>query len=66
VQGAACESLRRPGVEPCLPLLSFNGHRSELRSRLRSALSVVVDRRQPLDIIRDTIEERGLELARAA
>jgi len=29
-------------------------------------LSVVVDRRQPLDIIRDTIEERGLELARAA
>jgi hypothetical protein len=66
VQGAACESLRRPGVEPCLPLLSFNGHRSELRSRLRSTLSVVVDRRQPLDIIRDTIEERGLELARAA
>ena len=66
VQGAACESLRRPGDEPCLPLLSFNGHRSELRSRLRSALSVVVDRRQPLDIIRDTIEERGLELARAA
>ena len=66
VQGAACESLRRPGVEPCLPLLSFNGRRSELRSRLRSALSVVVDRRQPLDIIRDMIEERGLELARAA
>jgi hypothetical protein len=66
VQGAACESLHRPGVEPCLPLLSFDGHRSELRSRLRSALSVVVDRRQRLDIIRDTIEERGLELARAA
>jgi len=66
VQGAACESRRRPGVEPCLPLLSFNGHRNELKSRLRSALSVVVDRRQPLDVIRDTIEERGLELSRAA
>jgi hypothetical protein len=66
VQGASCESLRRPGVQPCLPLLSFNGHRSELRSRLRSALSLVVDRRQPLDIIRDTIEERGIELVRAA
>jgi hypothetical protein len=66
IQGAACESLRRPAAEPCLPLLSFDGHRSELRSRLRSALSLVVDRRQPLDIIRDTLEERGLDLARAA
>ena len=66
VQGAPCESRRRPAVQPCLPLLSFNGHRSELRSRLRSALSLVVDRRQPLDIIRDKIEERGIELARAA
>jgi hypothetical protein len=66
VQGAPCESLRRAGIEPCLPLLSFNGHKSEIKSRLRSALSVVVDRRQPLDIIRDTIEERGLELAHAA
>jgi hypothetical protein len=66
VQGAPCESLRRAGIEPCLPLLSFNGHKSEIKSRLRSALSVVVDRRQPLDIIRDTIEERGLALARAA
>lgn len=66
VQGAACESLLRPAAEPCLPMLSFNGHRSELRSRLRSALSVVIDRREPLDLIRDRIEERGLELARAA
>jgi len=66
VQGVACESLRRPGVDPCLPLLGFNGHRSELRSRVRSAMSVVVDRRQPLDLIRDTIEERGLAFVRAA
>jgi hypothetical protein len=66
VQGAACESLLRPSAEPCLPMMSFNGRRSELKSRLRSVLSLAVDRRQPLDIIRDTIEERGLALARAA
>jgi hypothetical protein len=64
--GAPCESLRLPGVEPCVPLLGFHGGRSELRSRLRSAASAIVDRRQPIDIIRDTLEERGRELARAA
>jgi hypothetical protein len=64
--GAPCESLRHPSVEPCVPLLGFNGGRSQLRSRLRSAASLVVDRRQPIDIIRDSLEERGLELARAA
>ena len=66
-QGAACESWRDPAVEePCVPMLSFYGGRDELRSRLRSAASLVVDRRQPLDIIRDSLEERGLDLARAA
>ena len=28
--------------------------------------SIIVDRRQPLDLIRDSLEERGLELAGAA
>jgi hypothetical protein len=65
-QGAPCESLRDPAVEPCAPLLGFNGGRSEVRSRVRSALSLVVDRRQPIDIIRDGLEERALELAEAA
>jgi hypothetical protein len=66
-EGAACESWRDAAVEePCAPLLSFYGGRDELRSRLRSAASIIVDRRQPLDIIRDSLEERGLELARAA
>jgi len=66
-QGAPCESWRDAAVEdPCAPMLSFYGGRDELRSRLRSAASVVIDRRQPLDIIRDSLEERGLELARAA
>ncbi len=66
-QGAACESWRDAAVEEsCAPMLSFYGGRDELRSRLRSAASILVDRRQPLDVIRDSLEERGLELARAA
>jgi hypothetical protein len=66
-EGAPCETWRDAAVEePCVPLLSFYGGRDELRSRLRSAAAIMVDRRQPLDIIRDTLEERGLELARAA
>jgi len=49
-----------------VPLLSFYGGRDQLRSRLRSAASIVLDRRQPLDVIRDQLEERGLPLAKAA
>jgi hypothetical protein len=65
-EGAACESRREPGAQACVPLLGFHGGRNELRSRLRSMASIVVDRRQPLDVIRDDLEERGLQLARAA
>jgi hypothetical protein len=64
--GAPCESLRDPAVEPCAPLLGFNGGKSEVRSRIRSALSLIVDRRQPIDVIRDGLEQRALELAQAA
>lgn len=66
VQGALCESLCRAETERCAPLLRLAGGRSQLRSHMRSVASVVVDRRQPIDIIRDKLEERGLELARAA
>jgi hypothetical protein len=66
-EGAPCESWRDAAVEePCAPMLSFYGGRDEMRSRLRSAASPVIDRRQPLDIIRDRLEERGIALARAA
>ncbi len=57
-EGAACESLLTGA--PCVPVLSFNGRRNEVKSRLRSALSLVADRRQPLDVIRDRLEERAL------
>ena len=65
-QGAICESLYRAGTERCAPLLRLCGGRSQLRSRMRSVVSLVVDRRQPIDVIRDNLEERGLDLARAA
>ena len=66
VQGASCESLYRAGTERCAPLLRFTGGRSQLRSRMRSVASIVVDRRQPIDIIRDNLEERAVGFARAA
>jgi hypothetical protein len=66
VQGAFFESLHRAGMERCAPLLGFDGGRSKLRSHLRSVASLVVDRRQPIDIIRDNTEERGIAFARAA
>jgi hypothetical protein len=47
--------------EPCAPRLSFNGGRNQLASRLRSAVSPLVDVRQPLDRIRDRLEERALQ-----
>ena len=64
--GAPCESLRLPSAEPCAPVAGFHGGRDELGSRVRSAMSLIVDGRRPIDIIRDDLEERGLALAQAA
>ena len=61
-EGAACESLLAPWMERCAPRLALDGRRSELKSRLRSAAAIVIDRRTPLDIVRDRLEERGLSL----
>jgi hypothetical protein len=54
-----------PPMAPCAPIASFNGGRSELSSRLRSALAPVLDIRRPMDIVRDHIEARSLQ-SRAA
>jgi len=66
-EGAACESLldrdTMAGVRPCAPIVGFNGGRSEAASRLRSALSPLLDRRRPVDVVRDRLEERAIELA---
>ena len=66
VQGAFCESLYRAETERCAPLLRFTGGRSKLRSHMRSVASLIVDRRQTIDIVRDNLEERGTGLYRAA
>ena len=63
------EYLRRYGPPatheaPCAPLLSCTGARREIKSRLRSAISPWIDRRQKLDIIRDDLEERGIAVLR--
>lgn len=64
-QGAAFESMARVGTERCVPVMGFDGRRSVLRSRMRSVASLVIDRRQPIDVVRDKLEERALDFARA-
>lgn len=51
---------------PCAPFVGYEGGRSELKARLRSAVSPWIDRRQKLDIIRDRLEERGISLFQEA
>ena len=63
------EYLRRYGPRtlqeaPCAPVFNFNRARSQIKSRLRSAISPWVDRRQTFDIIRDELEERGVAVLR--
>jgi hypothetical protein len=60
------EYLRRFGAAeeaPCAPIGGYNGGRSQLASRLRSAASPFVDRRTPFDQARDRLERRALALA---
>ena len=45
---------------PCAPQFGFDGGRAALSSRLRSALSPVLDRRTTMDRLRDRLEARGV------
>jgi hypothetical protein len=54
--GAEIHGAILPAV--CAPLASYRRRRNVIKSRLRSALSPIVDVRRPLDRIRDRIEER--------
>jgi hypothetical protein len=40
-------------------MLAFDGRRAMILSRLRSAVSPIVDRRTLLDRLRDLVEERA-------
>jgi hypothetical protein len=44
----------------CAPWVTYGGGRGEFKSRIRSAVSPWLDRREPLDVIRDRLEERGI------
>ena len=44
---------------PFAPIISLNGGREELRSRMRSAFAPFVDRREPFDVVRDRLEDRA-------
>jgi Hint domain len=48
--------------QPYAPLHSYNGGRSEIGSRFRSAMSIVKEIRRPLDIVRDRLEARAASL----
>ena len=50
---------------PCAPILAYTGGRSEVASRLRSALSPWIDRRSKLDVIRDRLADRAAALGDA-
>jgi Hint domain len=65
------EYFRRYGMPetqetPCAPRVTYGGGRGEFKSRIRSAMSPWLDCREPLDVIRDRLEERGVMLSRQA
>jgi hypothetical protein len=50
----------------CAPLFRYGYRRGEIKSCFRSAISPWIDRRQPVDIIRDKLDARGIALLREA
>ncbi len=60
-----CGRLAAP-MAPCAPIAGFNGGRSALKSRLRSAIAPVIDLRRPEDIVRDGVDERAEQFRTAA
>ena len=61
--GALCETLLSPGEQPCAPLIPYGWRRGLVKSHLRSAVAPWIDRRQPVDIIRDGLDARGITLS---
>ena len=47
----------------CAPFATYGGGRGEFKSRIRSAVSPWLDRREPIDVIRDRLEERAFATA---
>ena len=64
--GAPCETLLGPGEQPCAIRPPYGWRRGLIKSHLRSAAAPWIDRRQPVDIIRDGLDARGAMLLREA
>ena len=64
--GAPCETLLGPGEQPCTLRPPYGWRRGLIKSHLRSAVAPWIDRRQPVDIIRDRLDARGAMLSREA
>jgi hypothetical protein len=62
--GAPCETLLGPGEQPCVARLPYGWRRGLIKSHLRSAVAPWIDHRQPVDIIRDGLDARGITLLR--
>jgi len=63
------EYFRKYGVSEveetrCASFAFYGGGRDELKSRFRSTISPWFDRREPIDMIRDRLDERGIALTR--
>jgi len=56
---------KAPPAQPIAPVIDITGRRSQLRSRLRSALSILVERRTDFDKLRDRIEDRAERISKA-
>ena len=54
-----------PPAQPIAQVIDITGGRLQLRSRLRSALSILVDRRTDFDKLRDRIEDRAEQISKA-
>ena len=50
-----------PPMMPCAPRLCYNGRRSELKAFLRRAVSAVVDIRDPIQLVHDSIAGRAVK-----
>jgi hypothetical protein len=63
------EYFRKYGVSEieetrCAPFAFYGRGRDELKSLFRTAISPWFDHRDPIDMIRDRLEERGIALSR--
>jgi hypothetical protein len=62
---ASLEGDNTPLAQPIAPVIDIAGGRPQLRSRLRSALAILVDRRTDFDKLRDRIEDRAEQISKA-